>query len=87
MVSVKSSSGEMSCAEARRLLVDYMEGDLARAIAWSLLTHLESCAQCESVLKGLQNVTDLLGHLAEFDLPAELRFTRDSGSGHTGSSI
>ena len=76
MVNVKSSSGEMPCAVVRTLLIDYMEGDLERAVARSLLTHLESCAQCESVLKGLQNVAGLLGHLGDYELPQELRIDR-----------
>lgn len=77
----------MPCAAARGLLVDYMEGDLERAIARSLLTHLESCARCESVLKGLQNVAGLLGHLAEFELPPELRIDWNARGGDAGSVV
>src|SRR4051812_39554868 len=67
MVSASSSSSEMACGEARRQLVDYMEGDLERAAAARLLKHLKICPQCEAVLRGIQNVTGLLGQLVEFE--------------------
>ena len=73
MVNARSSSSGMTCGEARRHFVDYMEGDLDQESAAHLLKHLESCRKCESDLKGIQNVTRLLGGLAEFDLPAEFR--------------
>jgi anti-sigma factor RsiW len=73
MVSASSSSSEMACGETRRQLVDYMEGELERAAAARLLKHLESCPQCEAVLRGIQNVTGLLGQLVEFELAAEFQ--------------
>ena len=87
MVSATSSSGEMSCVELRRHLVDYMEGDLEHAMARRLLDHLESCAQCDSVLKGIQNVASLLSHLGEFDLPAGLRIRPISHDNQAGPVI
>ena len=81
---MKSNSGEMSCVEVRRQLVDYMEGDLEHPMAGRLLNHLESCAQCESVLKGIQNVASLLSHLGEFDLPAGLCIRPNSHDGQAG---
>ena len=77
-MTARSSSGDIKCVDARRLLVDYMEGDLAYDIASHLMAHLESCAQCRAAYSGIQNVVGLLGHLTEFELPAELRIRRGS---------
>ncbi|HTM18637.1 MAG TPA: zf-HC2 domain-containing protein [Terracidiphilus sp.] len=73
MASSESSSSEMACAQARRLFVDYMEGDLASAMAERLSQHLESCPHCQTVFAGIKNVVGLLGKLADFDLPAEFK--------------
>jgi Putative zinc-finger len=79
IMSRQSNSGDMACDEARRQMVDYMEGDLDYAPAAQLLKHLENCSQCESLLKGMQNVAGLLGHLAEYEMPAEFRYFLTSG--------
>lgn len=77
-MTARSSSSDMKCVDARRLFVDYMEGDLAYDIACHLMSHLESCPQCRAAYSGIQNVVGLLGHLAEFELPDELRIRRGS---------
>ena len=76
---------EMSCAQVRRHLVDYMEGDLEDAMARSLISHVDGCRQCGSVLKGLHNVVGLLGDLAGFELPADSPIWPGSSDGPTGS--
>lgn len=87
MGDVRPNSDEMPCAEARPQIADYMEGDLEREAARRLLTHLESCRQCESLWKGLRNVADLLGGLAEFGLPPELRIRPGSDGDQTERAI
>jgi len=87
MRTERSSSDQMSCGEARSQIADYMDGDLERASARRLLTHLDGCRECESIWKGLQNVVGLLGQLAEFDLPPELRNRPGSGGDQTGPSV
>ena len=83
-MGAKSSSGDLKCGEAKALFVDYMEGDLAPEIASRLLSHLEGCSQCRAVFSGIQNVAGLLGHLAEYELPAELRVRPGYGTGRKG---
>jgi anti-sigma factor RsiW len=70
---MKSTSSDMACDQARRLFGDYMEGDIAPAVATRLCNHLESCPHCQAVFAGIQNVVGLLGHLTDFELPAEFK--------------
>ena len=70
---------DITCEEVRPLLVDFMEVDLEGAMAARVENHLKTCSDCKSVLDGMRNVAGLLGHLAEFDLPEELRQPRLSG--------
>ena len=43
----------LSCAEARALVSDYIDGDLAAPVARDLEAHLETCANCPPLYAGL----------------------------------
>jgi anti-sigma factor RsiW len=66
-------SGEVRCADVRQRLSEYLDGDLDTATAALAITHLDTCSACTAVLEGMKNVIILLGDLAEFELPEELR--------------
>jgi anti-sigma factor RsiW len=43
----------LSCAEARALVSDYIDGDLAAPVARDLEAHLETCANCPPLYASL----------------------------------
>jgi hypothetical protein len=63
---------EMACVEARRLIVDYMEGDLDFSTFARVVYHVENCAHCEAIFSGVRNVVELLGSFGEFALKEDL---------------
>lgn len=50
----------LSCAEARSLVSDYIDGELPSGVARALEQHLESCASCPPLYASLvQTLADL----------------------------
>jgi anti-sigma factor (TIGR02949 family) len=69
VVRAKLKIVEIDCYEARRELVDYMEGDLAPELRAQIDRHLENCRHCTAVYDGVRNVVRLLGSEGAFELP------------------
>ena len=69
MVRAKLKIVEIDCYEARRELIDYMEGDLAPELRAQIDRHLENCRHCTAVYDGVRNVVRLLGSEGAFELP------------------
>lgn len=65
----QSAVVEMSCVEVRRLMNDYLEGDLELEAYVRVDAHLEECDHCSALYKGVLNVVSLLGSGEVFPLP------------------
>jgi hypothetical protein len=46
----------MKCAKAKKLINEYIDGDLATAKASSLEEHLDACPDCQELLKDFQQI-------------------------------
>jgi predicted anti-sigma-YlaC factor YlaD len=64
---------EMHCMAARRLIVDYLDGDLDLEILVRIDAHLEHCDHCWAIVDGVRNVVALLGSEEAFMMPDDLR--------------
>jgi len=62
---------EMGCVEARRLLTDYIDGDLEPPTLARAIHHQEKCAHCRAIFDGTRNVVELLGKFAESEPPED----------------
>lgn len=63
----------LECRECIDLLVDYVDGTLAKHQAEMLDWHLESCAPCVAFVNTYRGTVDAARQLREMRLPAELR--------------
>ena len=63
---------EISCHEVRRLIVDYLEGELKLDDFVRVDAHLNHCAHCSAIYEGVQNVVTLLGSEEVFPMPPGL---------------
>lgn len=63
---------EISCREVRRLIVDYLEGELKLDDFVRVDSHLDHCAHCSAIYEGVQNVVTLLGSEEVFPMPPGL---------------
>jgi anti-sigma factor RsiW len=59
------TAAALSCVEARRLVSDYLDGDVDQPTARRLERHLASCAWCPPIAAALRGVLEELGHLPE----------------------
>jgi Putative zinc-finger len=60
---------EMSCVEVRRLINDYLDGDLNLEAYVRIDAHLDKCGHCSALCNGVRNVVSLLGSGEVFPLP------------------
>jgi anti-sigma factor RsiW len=60
---------EMSCVEVRRLINDYLDGDLELEGYVRVDAHLDECDHCSALYDGVRNVVSLLGSGEVFPLP------------------
>lgn len=63
---------EMSCREVRRLIIDYLEGELDLDGFVRVDAHLDHCPHCSSIYEGVRNVVTLLGLEEVFPMPPGL---------------
>jgi predicted anti-sigma-YlaC factor YlaD len=63
---------EMHCKGVRRLMVEYLDGDLDLEAFVRVDAHLEYCAHCAALFDGVRNIVALLGSEQAFELPAGL---------------
>jgi RNA polymerase sigma-70 factor (ECF subfamily) len=68
----------LSCAEARDLASDLLDGDLAPEIARLVQEHVASCPSCPSLYRALVAVHGELGRLREVE-------ARDGPGGSTSA--
>jgi putative zinc finger protein len=69
LVSHKSRMVEIDCAQVRRELSDYLEGDLTPELRIRIENHLGKCRHCTAVYDGMKNVVQLLGDEEAIELP------------------
>ena len=69
LVQDKRKIVEIHCYEVRRVLVDYMEGDLTPELRARVDRHLQGCNHCTAVFDGVRNVARLLGSKDAIELP------------------
>ena len=55
----------MKCARAKRFISEYIDGDLSKGKASSLERHLETCKDCQEVLKDFQRIKQKAKDLAK----------------------
>jgi anti-sigma factor RsiW len=60
----------LSCAEVRREISNYLDGDMSPGVRRLLETHLEQCRKCAVLLDSTHNVLVLLADEQRFELPA-----------------
>ena len=63
---------EMSCVEARTLLVDYLDGEPGFDTYLRIDAHLHQCGHCSAIYDGVRNVIELLGSEEVFPFPGGL---------------
>ena len=68
-MSRKQGVVEIDCNQVRRVLSDYLEGDVTPQFRLRIEEHLRSCDQCKAVYDGLRNIVQLLGHEEIIELP------------------
>ncbi len=84
----------MRCWDARRLVSDYLDGDLAEAQVSQVEAHLERCPTCPPLYAALVGVQDEMGRLRDPDtvVPEQLAdriaamVQQPDGLGQTGAS-
>jgi predicted anti-sigma-YlaC factor YlaD len=64
---------EMHCKEVRRLIVDYLDGELDLETLIRIDAHIEHCDQCRAIVDGVRDVVALLGSEDAFVIPDDLR--------------
>jgi Putative zinc-finger len=63
---------EMHCKEVRRLIVQYLDGELELEALVRVDAHLEHCDHCKAIYDGARNIVLLLGSEKIFELPKGL---------------
>jgi len=63
---------EMSCVEVRRLINQYLDGDLELEAYVRVDAHLDECRHCSALYSGVRNVISLLGSGEVFPLPQKV---------------
>lgn len=66
-----TATNVLSCREIVEIVTDYLEGDLDRATATALETHLELCPGCLHYLDQLRETIAITGNVSSDSLPAE----------------
>lgn len=60
----------LSCAEVRREISNYLDGDVTPALRSLIDAHLEQCHDCALLLDSTHNVLVLIADEKRFELPA-----------------
>ena len=60
---------KLSCAEVRREISNYLDGDVTPALRSLIETHLEQCHHCALLLDSTHNVLVLVADEKRFELP------------------
>lgn len=60
----------LSCAEVRREISNYLDGDVTPALRSLIEAHLEQCHHCSLLLDSTHNVLVLIADEKRFELPA-----------------
>ena len=60
----------LSCAEVRREISNYLDGDVTPSLRALIETHLEQCHHCALLLDSTHNVLVLIADEKRFELPA-----------------
>jgi hypothetical protein len=60
---------EISCEEVWREISNYLENDVSPELRARLEAHFKGCAHCTAVLRGTDNVVQLVKGGTVFDLP------------------
>ena len=60
----------LSCAEVRREISNYLDGDVTPSLRALIETHLEQCQHCALLLDSTHNVLVLIADEKRFELPA-----------------
>jgi len=68
----QSVAVEMCCVEVRRLIEEYLDGDLELEAYVRVDAHLDECRHCSALYNGVRNVVSLLGSGEVFPLPQEI---------------
>jgi uncharacterized membrane protein YccC len=55
----------MKCTKAKKLISEYIDGDLNSSKAFSLEKHLDACPDCREILKGFQQIKQRAKDLAK----------------------
>jgi predicted anti-sigma-YlaC factor YlaD len=63
---------EMHCRAVRRVMVEYLDGDVDLETFVRVDAHLEHCNHCSAIFDGVRNIVALLGSEEAFQLPAGL---------------
>jgi anti-sigma factor RsiW len=66
------------CEDTVRLLVEYLEHQLAPEVHAELERHLSGCPRCVAHVKTYESTVSLLRSIREDDLPPELRWSLKS---------
>ncbi len=59
----------LSCAEVRREISNYLDGDVTPSLRALIETHLEQCRHCALLLDSTHNVLVLIADEKRFELP------------------
>ncbi|MGH9022841.1 MAG: zf-HC2 domain-containing protein [Acidimicrobiia bacterium] len=62
----------LSCAQARRAVFDFIDGDLDDYTAWEVESHKNSCTNCPPLVEAILSLLDELRHLPEVEPDREL---------------
>ena len=60
----------LSCAEVRREISNYLDGDVTPSLRSLIEAHLEQCHHCALLLDSTHNVLVLIADEKRFELPA-----------------
>jgi predicted anti-sigma-YlaC factor YlaD len=60
---------ELTCAEVRRELSNYIEDDVTPALRARIEEHVRSCRGCRALYDGVKNIITLVGHSEIIELP------------------
>jgi MEDS: MEthanogen/methylotroph, DcmR Sensory domain/Putative zinc-finger len=63
---------DMTCADVRREISDYVDGTVPAPRRRRLRLHFAKCRHCKAVLEGTRNVVNLTGDKRAFELSAEV---------------
>lgn len=62
---------EISCAEVRRELSNYIENDLVLELRERIEAHVARCEGCRAVFDGVKNIVCLMGAEETIELPPQ----------------